>query len=97
MLVTKTGRDRLAVKEQINFENKEQQRIQSIREEEKKNVLKDLSTWHSAVEHDQSTKSILHSKKIAYNKLCILVIIYFINYSYLDVFYPTLWSLNKQI
>uniref|UniRef100_A0A2H8TKW3 Dyslexia susceptibility 1 candidate protein n=1 Tax=Melanaphis sacchari TaxID=742174 RepID=A0A2H8TKW3_9HEMI len=34
--ILKTERDRLAVKEQINFENKEHQLIQSIRDEEKK-------------------------------------------------------------
>lgn len=50
VLVVKTERDRLAVKEQIDFENKEHQIIQSIRDEEKKKVLKELSTWKSKTE-----------------------------------------------
>jgi len=58
VLVVKTERDRLAVKEQINFENKEHQLIQSIRDEEKEKVLKELSTWKSKTEivHDKSMK-----------------------------------------
>lgn len=47
LLVTKSERDRLAVKEQINNENKEQQLIQKIRDEEKEKVLKELCTWES--------------------------------------------------
>lgn len=58
VLVLKTERDRLAVKEQIDFENKEHQLIQSIRDEEKEKVLKELSTWKSKTEitYDQSKK-----------------------------------------
>jgi len=58
VLVVKTERDRLAVKEQINFENKEHQLIQSIRDEEKETVLKELSTWKSKTEiiYDKSMK-----------------------------------------
>ncbi|KAE9530517.1 hypothetical protein AGLY_010979 [Aphis glycines] len=53
--VLKTERDRLAVKEQIDFENKEHQLIQSIRDEEKEKVLKELSTWKTKTEiiHDE--------------------------------------------
>jgi len=50
VLVVKTERDRLAVKEQINFENQEHQLIQSIRDEEKEKVLKELSSWKSKKE-----------------------------------------------
>lgn len=46
-LVTKTERNRLAVKEQINYENKEHDLIQRIRDEEKERVLKELRTWKS--------------------------------------------------
>jgi len=58
LLVLKTERDRLAVKEQIDFENKEHQLIQSIRDEEKEKVLKELSTWKTKTEiiHDESKK-----------------------------------------
>jgi len=58
MIVVKTERDRLAVKEQIDFENKEHQLIQNIRDEEKEKVLKELSTWKSKSEiiFDQSMK-----------------------------------------
>jgi len=57
LLVLKTERDRLAVKEQIDFENKEHQLIQSIRDEEKEKVLKELSTWKTKTDiHDESKK-----------------------------------------
>lgn len=57
--VTKTEQDRLAVKEQINTENKEQQLIQQIRDEEKEKVLKELHTWKStsAIKYDKSNKN----------------------------------------
>lgn len=58
-LVAKTERDRLAVKEQINYENEEHQLIQSIRHEEKQKVLKELHTWKSepVIQHNQSMKN----------------------------------------
>lgn len=61
-IVKKTEQNRLAVREQINYDNKQHELIESVRNEEKDKVLKDLNSWKSKpapIENNQSTNILL--------------------------------------
>lgn len=61
-IVKKTEQNRLAVREQINYDNKQHELIESVRNEEKEKVLKELAGWKSKpvpLENDQSTNILL--------------------------------------
>ncbi|XP_050422323.1 dynein axonemal assembly factor 4-like [Adelges cooleyi] len=61
----KAKRDRLSVQEQIDRDNDEHKRIQSIREEEKNKVLEELYSWKSnEVVHNQCNRSSVSIKEI---------------------------------